>query len=172
MSDFKRALFVQSIIIVSILFVAGGLIGFFVFHTKRNLAALQGVREPVLRSNQDIQSLAVLRGESVRGLPLLEKLRATLPSRDRIFAFPKEVEKLANAKNVSVSFAFGSENPGSQSAPPSVHFTLNVGGRREDIINFLKSLESETYLLQVTEVDLNGNETAVGRIGADVFFKK
>lgn len=107
----------------------------------------------VTRSNS-LLSLATLRGEFAKANPYFSFLENVLPPRDQLLSFENELESIARKNNVEFNFNFGEEKESSGKDPGRVSFRATVAGSYENILNFLKGIESSKYFIDSSSIDL------------------
>ncbi|MFA4999697.1 MAG: hypothetical protein WC519_03190 [Parcubacteria group bacterium] len=126
---------------------------------------------------QAINSLNLLRQDAAEAETMANKLKNALPSRDSLFLFAEEMNRLARERNLTPSFTFGNEiasqSPGS---PNRVEFVMNVAGERQPVLSFLESFDSSRYFTRVKNLEFlsqGANTTAYQVILAgEVFFSE
>jgi hypothetical protein len=85
----------------------------------------------------------------------MQNLSTILPSQDQLIAFPEELTKLAKSYGVSIGFNWKKGGVAStKSTPGTILFDLSVGGEFDDIIGFLRTLESHRYFIEIGSIEM------------------
>ncbi|PIT93122.1 MAG: hypothetical protein COU06_01845 [Candidatus Harrisonbacteria bacterium CG10_big_fil_rev_8_21_14_0_10_38_8] len=102
------------------------------------------------------QALGILTGSGYdpeRAQEAKEVLNTILPSSDELINFPKELRDIASTSNVSIAFSFGTENKSTGDKPGDISFTMSASGDQDNLLAFLKEVESHPYFIQFFSVD-------------------
>lgn len=171
---FYRWLKVNGILFGVLFVVGGGALFFLRGDMQSRIDALVEERTLLASRSQGIAALAVLREESRRGAGYLGQLNEMLPKKDELFNFSRAVDAAARSRKVSFNFAFGAEASGSGSTPPSIGFTINTTGGYAEIMNFVRDLETQKFLVNFSSFDIvqAAANTYDARILGQVFFRQ
>jgi len=107
---------------------------------------------------QSIESLTSLQANSKKSEELFNKLSESLPEKDQLIGFSKELEGYAKSNNLDFGFSFGNEVEGTDSAPGINSFVLTSKGTYSDFVKFLRQIEDSKYFVGFNSFDLNKNE--------------
>lgn len=172
MDDFKKKLVVNGVIYAAIIFAVGGGMFFLSYRISGLVNSITALRVENLKRGREFELLSVLRNESVKAGPMLQKLRSILPVRDNILSFRKSMTDLAAVKQLkSFGFSFGSENV-TEGALSSVSFEIAFSGTSAQVVDFIKSVETSGYVIKVIGVETGGaSDKTNGRLTGQVFYK-
>lgn len=175
MNDFQKKLLIRLGITLTVLGVLVGLLLYIGGDVQAVNASIQTVRSSLNARSQAIGNLVELKKDSEEAKKGLSSLQNALPVRESLFVFSDELNRLARERNLSTVFTFGSETPGSASAPGRMQFTVNVAGEYGAIIDFVKAFEASRYFTVINSFELvsqGANTTGYqGIISGEVFYK-
>lgn len=104
---------------------------------------------------QSLNSLIALRSGADRARRLLPKLQEALPTKDQLIGFSKYIGTQARQNNLTAAFAFDSEVAATAAVPGMNGFSLTLNGAYDDYVRFLKSLESSSYFVNFSSMDIS-----------------
>jgi hypothetical protein len=176
MTDFRKKLLIQIGITVGSIVLLGILIAY-VFGDVRSVGeSIRATRAALVARTQAISSLSELRTDAARATLLVNQLRNALPSRESLFIFSEDINRIARENNITPTFSFGSEIAGSAGTPSKIEFLINVAGDYQAVLSFINSLESSRYFTRVKSVELlsqGANTTAYQAImSGEIFFRE
>jgi Tfp pilus assembly protein PilO len=122
-----------------------------------------------------LSSLGDLKSQSGAVAQYQQEMDAMLPSSDQLLDFPNWLDGLSRINSVSMNFTFqGNQTPPTQSAPGYIIFNISLGGKLQDIINFMNAMEISLprYMINFQTINLNqvGSSTQV-TINGQLFFR-
>jgi len=175
MKDFQKKLLIRS---GSALLASAVLLGIVLYiggDMKAVHASIKAARSAMATRSQSISNLADLRKDAEEAGKAMSILQNVLPARESLFVFTDEVNRLAQARSLTVISSFGAEVPGSATAPGKIEFTINVSGEYDRIVDFMKAFEVSRYFTSVKSLDLvsQGSNTTGYQtiIVGDIFYK-
>jgi len=176
MTEFRKKLLIQIGIAVGLMVLLGILIAYVFGDVRKVGESIETTRAAIVARTQAISSLSELRADAERAATLVNQLRNALPSRESLFIFSEEVNRLAREKNLTPTFSFGSEIAGSAGSPSKIEFVVNVSGDYQSVLSFISSFESSRYFTRVKSLELlsqGANTTAYQAImSGEVFFRE
>src|SRR3989344_7771217 len=105
-------------------------IGFQIRESSRDIAAS---RELIVQRSFVLDNLADLRRTAPEAARIGAKIRALLPLQDELLGFPRFLDGLSRAHNISLSFSFqGDPVPGGETQAGHINLTLRLSGKRAD----------------------------------------
>lgn len=165
MSDFKKQLSLQTVILLSIVVVLGSGVFFLRSSIVRNVSVIVEAKSETSLRQLTLQALSGLKKEAGEASALLPSLKLRLPSRDDLFTFSKNLGAIAANRKVQFGFSFAPEIHGGEASASYVPFEITSGGDFGNLINFLSDLENSNYIVQISSVDLAAGSTKiVGRV--------
>ena len=173
MGNFRQQLIAQiipTVVVLGVLFAAVFLLG---FEIDRRVRSLNFERKTISDNLNALNSFASLESQFSRvrlSLPLLEN---SLPRRDELIDFRKEMERLAGENKLDFGFSFGGETPPAASEAGRISFVINGKGDEDKVLNFLRSAEDSRFLVNFLSINLSRSEAGVFAItiGGEVFFR-
>lgn len=168
MSDFKKQLLLQIVILLSITVVLGSGILFFNSLIAKNVEAIVEAKGDASLRQGTFQALAELRKEAAEANALLSGLRTKLPSKDDLFVFSKNLSTMAANRKVQFGFSFAPETQSGGESVSYAPFEISSGGDLENLISFISDIENSNYIIQISSVDLASDST---KIGGRVYYK-
>ncbi len=109
-------------------------------------------------------SLGDLKSQSSAAVQDQQEMDLMLPTSDQLLDFPNWLDGLSRINNVSMNFAFqGNQTPAVAPSPGYISFSLSLGGKFQDIINFMNAMEISLprYMINFQKINLN-------QVGADM----
>ena len=126
----------------------------------------------VATRNGDLAALTKLQADAPAAAGYETAFTKLLSTQDNLIQFPRQVQSLAAAYNVVVQASFISDpsvpTPGVAGV---VSFSLNASGKPDDLLAFLKNIETQStqFLVAIDSVDFslgdaNGRLRTTGRV--------
>lgn len=167
MSNFKKSVLRNSIVIGAVVVVCG--VFFFLFranitHQLSIINDLSKRRAMYLESSQGLATLIRQWGQVQQYTSQVEKL---VPKKDEIVLLSKELQALAQKKNVSLTFSFNSDSSvtSGERGVNFIGFSATFEGKFSDILSLIQTIERTYYALRIQSFDI----TAVGSGGYRCF---
>jgi hypothetical protein len=120
----------------------------------RSAASIQNLRKEIAFRNNAITSLVLLKNDAKKAESYQGKIASILPPAENLILLPKAIKTIGERNKVTVTFAFGSDTPGTATQAGSAEFQMTIEGLFGDIIRFLTDLESSGYLIHFDSVDM------------------
>ena len=162
----KRSFKAQLWISFGVIFVAIVLatVGMYFFSNDLTAQADKIVADRTLIAQQTavLGVLAELKHDAPRAAQYAVAMGTLLPKHDDLIGFSGWLNSIAQAHKVSSSFSFRGDNvSASPSSPGTDGFTISVQGSAENLVAFLKDLETQApgFLLVVDSFDLSSTGT-------------
>lgn len=153
MTNFRKRLLVVAgvplgigLILMVILFFTGSDI------TKRT-DQIKQLRGDLLFRMRLTESLALLRKDSQQAQNYVFEVENILPSRDQLVSFPRDLSVIARQNNIELNSSLGKEISEGLGELRQTDFTMTGLGPLDDFINFLKSLETARYFVNLNSLD-------------------
>lgn len=168
MSDFKKKLLVQGVVLlISIVLIGLGVL-FFYFAINKNLESIMAARSRLDANANSLNNLAELRKEWAIAKTFLPGLEAKIPQKDDLFLISKSFEQMAKNHNLGFGFAFGAETAGAENQLSSVAFGIDLRGTSADAIDFLADLEKSQYLIEISNFDVTSDNS---KLNGMIFYR-
>lgn len=149
----KRLMFSTGIFFLAIL-VLGSAILFVSTSIKNNERFISNSQKKLSERSRDIERLFSLRTQAEETKPMLERLSAALPTKDRLLFLGTEIKTIGRKYSLSgVDLKFGEESV-IQDRLNSVKFNITTDGEYRNLMSFISSLEGTGYLLNISSVDI------------------
>jgi len=155
MVEFKNWLIKNSVIASAIILALLMLIIFLKIDIDKRVAEIKNKRLDLATRLYSLESLTLLRADAQKAETLRVTLENSLPSKDSIIGFVKNLEGIAKANNVGFGFAFESEVPGTETEPTANLFTMHSSGSYSNFLRFLKAMELGKYYINFNYLDLS-----------------
>ena len=167
----KRAL--TAILVTSVTVgVLAGLIVFFGFKIGENAKLIYDTRAEGDSVSRDINQFSSLKVSAVEAEPLFERLKKFLPDDDAITLFGDKVEALATGFGLGNDFNFVGDPVVYKGDIKYIKFSISVQGPYNNLIRFVDSLESFSYILNVSSISISEQGQSYGGIiYGSVFFR-
>lgn len=156
--SFKRRFIKHLIVAFSIIATIALVIIVLNIDINKRVSRIEGRKRDGLMQTQGILILSELKEESLRAKGDYALAQAALPTRDQLISFPRELEQAAKKGGVGLGFSFGNETASTDSQPGSIRFTMTLSGAMDNLLVFLKSLETNTYFINLSSVDVTKKE--------------
>ncbi len=137
-----------SLFLIAILFFIGSDI------TKR-IDQIKQIRADLLFRQQLTESLALLHKDSQEAQNYSSELENILPTRDQLLNFPHDLSTIARQNKIELNSSLGQETSGAVEGLKKVGFTMATQGSFDNFINFLKSLETGRYFIDLGSIDFS-----------------
>lgn len=142
---------------------------------KGDLTRIHAARTVIKTSHESVKYLTELKNQAPLAEQYGAQLSLLLPKKEELLAFPKWLDGIARANNVSFKFGFqGENNPSSSGAPGNVDFSLAAEGTMENLRNFINAVESRSnrYIVDLESMNFEGNSQKYNLTsGGKLFFK-
>ena len=138
----------------------------------KKLVEIKSQHAALASRTNSLESLATLRGQADKAAPYFSFLENILPPRDQLLSFSKEIEDIARKNNLEFGFTFGEEKLSSGTQPGQIAFRISATGSYVDVSNFIKSIETSRYFIDIINVDLTKKGSVYSAlINGKVFFR-
>ena len=155
---FKKKLLIRVSIAAGIVAVFALFIILLNADINKRLVRIKEYKTELAIRTQTLAILAELQQEAKRAEPLMQELQSALPSRDELISLPRELEKIAKRNKVDFGFVFGQENPAQGNQAGTVRFTMTLAGTYQNLVLFLRELESSPYVVSIASIDVSRRE--------------
>ncbi len=102
-----------------------------------------------------IKSLSTMRGDINLIKPYVFGLDNILPTKDQLINFSKDLNMMAAQNKINLASNFSGENVESSKGLKWIGLTATAEGNSNDLINFLKAIESSRYSVKLDNVDFS-----------------
>lgn len=154
LDGFKRRLLKKIGIAVGIIAILAAFLIALNIDINSRVAAISAARDELALRSRTVELLTGANSDLKRADPLFANLQSLLPDKDQLINFPRELQRVAKTYLVDAGFSFGAEKAGTSNKPGSIKFTMTIGGDFDNIIDFLKYVESHRYLISLDSVDV------------------
>lgn len=155
MNVFRKKLLINlSISLIIVLFLSGALV--FIINDLRTVGmSIEKSEKDAIQQAQSISNLRELRQGAERAEIIINKLQNALPTRELLFVFSEDINRLARERNLTPHFTFGSETISTEpNIPSSIDFTMVVTGNRQLILEFIKVFEASRYFTRIAKIEM------------------
>ncbi len=152
--EFKRWLLRNISLYLAGILAISGLLFFLGKDISGRVASIERQRLDLFARSQVLDSLLSLKSDSEKARELLGPLQDSLPAKDELIGFSRELEGLANNNQLDFSLRFGAELPATPTEPGVNSFTITGGGSYENFIRFLRGVENSGYFVSFDFFDL------------------
>ena len=121
---------------------------------QKKVSAISEVHGEILFNISQVSDLSKLKGQEMEAQVALLKLNSALPQRDSLFGVSKDLGTFADARNLAFGSKFGEEIAPKDGNPGFIRVEMNVAGSYDDIIAFLKDIETSSYFINPFSLDL------------------
>jgi hypothetical protein len=172
---FSRQLLLGFGIIFAAIIGAAIAIYFILSDVRARASVIAGSQTKVAIRNGDLAALASLQADAPRAASYAAAITKLLRPRDSLIQFPHQVQSLAASYNVIAEVSFTNEPSTPAPGVAGVAtFSLNASGKSDDLLAFLKNIETQSsqFLVAVDTLDFSPNASN-GRLAASgrVFFQ-
>jgi len=176
MDGFRRAVYLNSVLILTSFIVFFGAIWFLGRLIQDGSMKLVDQFSNYFYQSYAAERLLGLKQLQPQAKDLERKMQILLPVQDQLLNFPDFIKSIADAEQVTLSFSFNSGNIVSpDGGAGSIGFTLRSTGTLENLRDFLDNLENKTkrFWVGVDTVDFtrSGDSYALSAQGK-VFFRQ
>lgn len=154
-NPYSKRLIIELSIILSLVFLVGGLIIWLGGDLAGRATLLQEKKQQLALRSLSLQSLASLKTDAARARTFSSLLENILPLKDQLIHFPKDIEELARRAGVEFGSTFGEEKAAGETEAGHIAFIFSVGGSYDKIMNFMREVERGRYVVQWMAVDLS-----------------
>lgn len=125
----------------------------------------------ILAHISQVSDLSKLKSQEREAQIDLLKLNSALPQRDSLFGVSKDLGTFARARNLTFGSKFGEEVAPKDGKPGFIRVEMNVAGSYDNIIGFLKDIETSSYFINPFSLDLTQQGAGyTGVINSEIFF--
>lgn len=163
--------FLISILIIGALL---GILALFNLNLGKTSAKINSLSNNLFSRSSSIQGTSELKSQyNAYGESYLNVLYNVVPQKDELINFPKEIQTLASAFDLSLGFSYVGESAVTDEAPGSVSFQISVEGpEMASIIEFIKEFENFRYFTQLESFAVGpSNANIKANIRGKVFFR-
>jgi len=153
MTNFRKRLLIIigvplgiSLILTTILFFVGS-------NISKRTDQIRQLRRDLLFRTQLTESLALLRKDSQQAKNYVVEIENILPNRDQLVSFPRDLSTIARQTKVELNSSLGQENSEGIGKLRQTDFTITSQGPFDNFIDFLKSLETARYFINLKSID-------------------
>jgi Tfp pilus assembly protein PilO len=154
MTDFRNWLLRYAGLYIGISFGLAVLIVFLGRDIGIRAMQIKNQRQELASRLRAFESLTALRSGSEEAKQFAAALEKSLPERDELIAFSKDLENLSKNNQLSFEFQFESEAPSEAGLPGSNNFILLADGSYANFVRFLKNVEESGYFVSFSLIDL------------------
>ena len=122
---------------------------------SKRASAIRNERQGSAFRLQAVESLVLLRSGAGQAEKQKIILEDSLPDKDQLVGFSKQLESIAKNHQLGFGFSFESETAGSETAPGTNNFTMTLGGAYQNFLRFLKAVEDSKYFVAFDFFDIN-----------------
>lgn len=171
MNNFRQGLIKKLLGVLGILSILiGGLI-FFGWNINHRAQNIKNQRQELADRSEALSLFAHLQSQFSQAQPHFSILENVLPTRDQLFNFPKELEKMAVDEKIGFGFSFGSETFPSADQPGRVAFTISIQGPLYKLFKLIKDMEGSRFLINFQNFDFTREADNVRLlISGEVFY--
>ena len=117
------------------------------------------------------ESLVLLEKDREVATRYINIIENTLPAKDELINFPREIKTMGDKAGISPGFTFGAESSPVGGAA-AVSFQLSINGSLEQILNFFKEVERSRFLINIGDIDLIKSGGSFGGVlSGQVYFE-
>jgi hypothetical protein len=169
---FTKQLLLNLGIITASIIGAAAAFYFILSDVHARAAVIAQSQAAVTARNSNLTQLASLEGDAPAAATYEAAIAKLLHPRDDLLQFPHQIQTLGETYNVGAQAAFTSE-PSAAAANTAgvVTFSLNASGQPDDLLAFLKNVETQSsqFLVIMDSVDFapvtgSGRMTGSGRV--------
>ncbi len=154
MSDFKKQLIRQGIIIGALIL----LFGVFAYLLRANIShqsdVIGGLKEQRAQASQSSKNLANLITDWGTVQPYQSTVATLVPTKDTVVLFSKNLQTLAQQQQLNLNFSFQNDTSGSGSQVSSVQYTATIEGDMAHIFSFLQSVQDQYFAFRIASLDI------------------
>lgn len=141
------------------------------FDVRKKADAIAEFQSQILSHISQVSDLSKLKSQEREAQIALLKLNSALPQRDSLFGVSKDLGTFATARNLAFGSKFGEEVEPKEDKPGFIRVEMNVTGTYDNIIGFLKDIETSSYFINPFSLDLTKQGTTyTGAINSEIFF--
>jgi Tfp pilus assembly protein PilO len=167
MTSFRQELTRKILITFLIILIPVGILVFLGSDISRRAESAMIGRQQLANKSEGLALFASLQNQSKEADAYITILQNVLPSRDQLFDFQREMERLAVQDGVGLGFSFQNETPATASEVGRAGFNLVVEGSLYKVLSFIKLVEEGRFLVNFKSFDFSG---AAVNISGEVLF--
>lgn len=170
--EFKKQLITAvAIPLVIILALSGGLLFLSSNIQKKSQQIINLQKELNLRL-KSAETLVSLHKDSKEAEEYFPALQNVLPTRDQLVTFPRDLNNIAKQSQVNLNLTLGKEVPKTDKDMARIEFVMTLGGKFDNISEFLKGVEKSRYYIKFNSFDFvrEGGDNFKVLLNGQVFF--
>lgn len=156
MASFRQELTRKISITLLIVLIPVGILAFLGSDIAHRAESAMVERQQLINKSEGLTLFANLQNQSKEAESYITILQNVLPSRDQLFDFQKEMERLAVQDGVGLGFSFQNEIPPTASEVGRAGFNLVVEGSLFKVLSFVKLVEEGRFLVNFKSFDFSG----------------
>ncbi len=153
MTNFRKRLLIIVGVPLGISLVLAGILSFAGSDITKRTDQIKQLRRDLLFRMQLTESLASLRKDSQQAKNYVFEIENILPNRDQLVSFPRDLSTIARQNKIELNSSLGKESSGGIGKLRQTDFTMTGQGPFDDFVNFLKSLETARYFINLSSLD-------------------
>jgi len=174
-NHFNRYVCVSFGIISGAFIVAVAAFYFLAADISSRASVVSANRAQIAKQNNSLASFAEIKQDSDEASKYKAAMDKLLPAQDELINYPKWLQNVAATYNITADFSFTANTvPAAAASPGTVGFSLTVEGENNNLVSFLKNIESQApgFLLSFDSFNLtkNGDDTKIVT-GGNMFFR-
>lgn len=156
--------------------LAGGALYWLYTDLNTKVVEITTGRGTIQERIQEVGLLADLKNSAKSAEDYQKVMDTILPDQNKLFDFPRWIDNLASNYSITDRFSFqGNQTPSQGSTPGYVGFSVDITGSMQNIVSFMKSLETtqgSQFLVTIDSFDLNqASDKYHVILNGKVFFK-
>lgn len=160
MDNFRKKLIVELSILGVVILLAAILLGILGRAITATADRGLALRRELTMKEAAIGSLAKLKADAVRAASLKPRLDALVPPKDWFINFSNDIAALGRANKVAARAALTGEAEETDTVPAGFWFEITASSEYDQLLAFLRALETHTPLMRFVNVDLVRGERA------------
>lgn len=174
-NSFNRYLWISFGMILGIVVITTVAFYFLVGDITLRSNVISANRALIAEKNNSLVTFAEIKQDSAQAAEYKTAMDKLLPTQKELINFPQWLQNVAVSYSVTANSSFATDmTPASSTAPGTIGFSLTAEGGNDNVISFLRNLESQApgFLLSFNSFNLsqNGDDAKVV-VGGNVFFR-
>ena len=153
MTNFRKHLLIIVSVPLGIGLVLAAILSFVGSDITKRTDHIKQLRGDLLFRMRLTESLALLRKDSQQAQNYAFEIENILPNRDQLVSFPRDLSTIARQNKIELNSSLGKESSEDIGKLRQTDFTMTGQGLFDDFINFLKSLETARYFINLNSLD-------------------
>ncbi len=121
---------------------------------------------------RSLEVFSVLKNQSAEARQYSSIIERKMPRKDELVNFPKTLERIAEAHNITSEFSFNAEIAPMDGSPGAITFTLVLSGEYSSITAFLYEFNGISYVVVFDTFDMvRTSEAFRGTFQGRVFYR-